>query len=131
VNGHRTHASTRRWLIGLALSALMAAHWLALVHNAIGHGMPRVADAAVVALPAPEAGESLRSLAAAHDDGSVFCQLLDQCLQASHVASTATAPADAPPDRFVRAARVATVPGAPRTGYLARAPPQQVPPHQG
>jgi hypothetical protein len=129
VNGHRIHASTRRWLVGLALSALMAAHWLALVHNTIGHGIAHGADAAAVA--APEAGESLRGLAAAHDDGSVFCQLFDQCLQASHVASTSMAPADAPPDRFVRVARLAVPPGALRTGYRARAPPQRAPTHRG
>jgi hypothetical protein len=131
VNGHRTTATTRRWLIGLALSALMAAQWLALLHSALGHGMARAADAAAVARVAPDADESLRGLAAAHDDGSVVCQLLDQCLQASHAASAPIAPADAVPDRFVPAAHVAALPGAPRTGYLARAPPQRVPTHQG
>jgi hypothetical protein len=131
VNGHRTIASTRRWLIGLALSALMAAQWMALLHSALGHGMTRGPDAAAAARAAPDTAESLRSLAAAHDDGSVFCQLLDQCLQAGHVASLPIAPADARPDRLAPFARVAALPGAPRTGYLARAPPQPVPTHQG
>jgi hypothetical protein len=131
VNGHRTIATTRRWLIGWVLSALLAAQGLALLHSGVGHGMARAADAAAAAPASIDAGESVRSLAAAHDDGSVFCQLLDQCLQAGHVASAPIASADARPDRLVPFARVEALPGAPRTAYLARAPPEPVPTHQG
>jgi hypothetical protein len=120
----------RRRLIGLALSALLATQWLALVHSVSGHGRASASSAAAQMQPATPA-EGLSSLVLGHVDGSAFCQLLDHCLLGG-----ASAPVVLDHDHPVAAqsawpAVAALACSSCTTSYLARAPPVRVSMHQG
>lgn len=137
VTAPRRLSISRRWLVSLALAALLATQWLALLHTASGHGFAHGGAVAAAELPAAAPADSADTdhaplgLEWAHDDGSAFCKLLDHCVLAKHVACAAPAPAVAQPDRLVCAARPVAAPGAAPARYLARAPPLRVPTHTG
>lgn len=125
-----TTSSLRLWLSGLALSVVLATQWLAVMHGASGHGRGQAPS--VVAQAQAETASALpsaHSLALAHDDGSLFCKLLDHCLQAGHVAAHAIV-VQGISAAIPLAAVVTAAPSARWVSYLARAPPALVPMHQ-
>ena len=125
VHRFRSSSPWQRWLIGLALSTLVAAQWLGLVHG-IGHGggKPLAAQPAASGLDAaPGAGQGLLKLITGHEEGSAFCQLFDQLSHASPLAQVPAAPAALTPEAPLFAAVPLPPRAAPALGYLARAPP--------
>ena len=120
----RPSSTWPRWLIGLALSALVATQWLALVHG-IGHGMGRPAGprATLASADAAGTGRVLLKLITGHDEGSAFCQLLDQLSHAGPLAQVPPAPAALPPSAAEFAAPVLPALRSPELAYRARAPP--------
>ncbi len=126
----------RLWLSAFALAIVLATQWLALVHSASAHGRwHALPQAQLTGTPAaqPSAAAPLQaaqSVALAHDDGTVWCLLLDHCLQAGHVAFDAPAVADGAIGALDLPRLNTVAPAARWARYLARAPPVLVPLHQ-
>jgi hypothetical protein len=120
---HRLPSSspTRRWLIGLALSALLATQWLAAVHG-IGHLRLR-APAGAARVPAATLVQGVLKFATGHDEDSPFCQWIDQLAHAAPMVSAAAALAAPVPVHDVALPRDAAVPASCAATYRARAPP--------
>ncbi len=121
---HRLPASspTRRWLIGLALSALLATQWLAAVHG-IGHLRLR-APANATQLPAGATlAQGVLQFVTGHDEDSPFCQWIDQLAHAAPMVSVAAALAGPAPVHDVALPPAAAVLASSAATYRARAPP--------
>jgi len=117
----RPSSPTRRWLAGLALSALLATQWLAVLHG-FGHLRLRT-PAEAQRVPAAAVAQGVLKFVSGHDEGSPLCQWLDQLANGTPLASQPAALTDAVPDPAV-----ALPPPAPRSAaapapYSARAPP--------
>jgi len=112
--GWRTERMRRR-LIGLALCALLATQWIALLHS-VGHGRAALDGAA------PPAGSVLQ-LALGHDEGSPSCHLFDQLAHGAPALDVAMPAIGSLSEPKADAAIVAAVPCGTPNGYLARAPP--------
>lgn len=118
----RRIAAWQRRLVGLALAALLAAQWLALVHG-VGHRGAGTGPRSDLQAPAVTLAQGLLKAVTGHDEKSPACQLFDQLAQSSPLLATPAVPAvDVAPPSLppvgVRPVRAAS----PRH-YLARAPP--------
>ncbi|MEW6706150.1 MAG: hypothetical protein AB1430_15000 [Pseudomonadota bacterium] len=110
----------QRWLIGLALSALLAAQWLALAHGVVHRGAGGMRSDAV---QAAGLAQDLLKVVAGHDEKSPACQLFDQLAQTSAPGTSAPELAPAPASKARAGAVQPLVPAGPRGLYQARAPP--------
>jgi hypothetical protein len=119
----RLHSSTptRRWLIGLALSALLATQWLAVLHG-LGHLRLR-GPAEAQRLPAAALAQGVLKFATGHDEGSPVCQWLDQLANGTPLAFQPATLAEAAPDQAWASPPLAASPAAAAAPYSARAPP--------
>lgn len=116
-------ASTwQRRLIGLALSALLAAQWLALVHG-VGHRGVGIAQQDGLQAPMVTLAQGLLKAVTGHDEKSPVCQLFDQLAQSSPLGAAPPMPAADLPTQAAPPAPELPARSAPPRHYQARAPP--------
>ncbi len=118
-----TQAPWQRWLVGLALSALLAAQALALLHGIVHHGGGLPQGAAQAGPPQTALVGGLLQAVGSHDDQSVVCQLFDQLAQASPLGWAGPVLPSVAPAQADAAAAQPLLPAADAPLYLARAPP--------
>jgi len=118
-----TQAAWQRWLVGLALSALLAAQALALVHGIVHRGGGVSQGAAQAGQPQSALLDGLLQAVGDHDDRSVVCQLFDQLAQASPLGWAGPVLPAVAPAQADAAALQPQLPAADAPLYLARAPP--------
>lgn len=115
-------SSWQRRLVGLALSALLAAQWLALVHGVVHRGVGSAPQDSLQA-PAVTLTQTLLKAVTGHDEKSPACQLFDQLAQSSPLGMTMPALAADPAPQAVPDVPAATPRAAAPSPYCARAPP--------
>lgn len=119
---HRYRRSTsRRWLIACALSAVLAAQWLALLH-----GVLHVHGSGAVGIEHRWSGEPdgwARKVFAGHDAGSLACHLVDHVSQGGPSSSPLQIALPLAPAGGVAVLATPAVGATAWARYHARAPP--------
>jgi hypothetical protein len=111
----RTFASTRRWLIWLALWAVVCTQWLALAHGVIhASGTADVAKASSANVLKPVLG---------HDEGSAVCKLFDQLAHGTPPVEAVSLAMSAGVDALAADHDDGSLRRSVSQPYLARAPP--------